>query len=224
MTGVNRRTPAILGAALILSACTLERETLGTTPRERGRQDAARFTVGGTGPGGGTVFLVAQEPFACGEALEDLCTHLEVSPVDAERILPWAPVTAPPGEIAGAAGRAIGEGRSNTEAIAAATGRLPTSSAATWAAAYEKNGYDDWYLPSLNELNELCKYANHMRTGDTGITCDGDGNLRPEFADDDYWSSTQVSSDAAILVDMPLGGAGRIGKASRYRARPIRAF
>lgn len=223
MRSVQRRTPAILGAALLLAACTVERETRGTAPRERTRQDAARFTVGSTGPGGGTVFFAIEEPFACGEMLEDLCTRLEVSPVDAETVLPWAPMTAPPGMIAGAAGRAIGEGRSNTEAIAAATGGLP-GSAAAWAAAYEQNGYDDWYLPSLEELNELCKYANHQKTGDTGITCDGDGGLRSGFAGDDYWSSTQADATSALLIDVPLGGAGRIGKTSSYRVRPIRAF
>lgn len=170
------------------------------------------------------MFFVAAKPFACGESLEDLCNHLEVSPADAETVLPWTPMTAPPGEIPVAGGRAIGEGRSNTEAITAATGGLPGDSAAAWAVAYERNGHDDWYLPSLDELNELCKYANHQSTGDTSVTCDGNGNLRPGFADDDYWSSTQAGAGEAILIDVPLGGAGRIGKASRYRARPIRAF
>lgn len=221
-----RRAPALIGAALFLGACAVERNAPSTdaSRRERTRQDVPRLTVGQTGPSGGTVFFVAAEPFACGLALDALCTHLEVSPADAETVLPWTPVSAPPDEIEGTAGRAIGDGRGNTEAITAATGSLPGDSAAAWAAAYEQNGHDDWYLPSLGELNELCKYANHQSTGDTSVICDGNGNLRPGFAADDYWSSTQAGDGDALLIDVPLGGAGRIGKASRYRARPIRAF
>lgn len=223
---MERRTTAIVGILLLLGACTAERRD--TQPE--GTRRPSRYTdtwnlgVGERGPGGGTVYYVAEEPFACGEDLETWCRYLEVSPVDAETSLPWAGPGNHAVTVPGTAGHSIGEGRRNSRDVARHERDLPGNSAAVYAASYENDGYDDWYLPSLGELNELCKYANNQQTGDPTVGCDGDDNLRNGFAADDYWSSTQLDDRRAFLIDIHLGGAGSIYKPSRYRVRPIRAF
>lgn len=210
---------AVLGVLALLGACGAAGPA-AETPDDATLTSGA-YAVGDEGPGGGTVFYVAEEPFPCGENLEALCTHLEVSPPEAETALPW--VGRGTGRaVDGAHRRGIGEGAANSLDIER-QGRNETS-ATGHARSYTNRGHGDWYLPSLDELNELCKYANHQTTGDPGTSCHGQGNLRTGFADDDYWSSTQLDSGRALLVDITLGGAGAIGKPSTYRVRPIRAF
>jgi len=43
------------------------------------------------------------------------------------------------------------------------------------------SGYNDWYLPAINELN--CLYTNRSAIGG--------------FTDDNYWSSTEVDETQA---------------------------
>lgn len=75
--------------------------------------------------------------------------------------------------ITGADGAAIGTGNQNTIAIEA--GCTTPGIAADICANLSLNGYDDWYLPSKDELNEL--YINRAVVGG--------------FIEVYYWSSTQ---------------------------------
>jgi hypothetical protein len=65
--------------------------------------------------------------------------------------------------ITGANGTAIGTGLTNTNTIIASQGAVATSYAAGLARAYNGGGYNDWYLPSKNELNKL--YLNKTVIG-----------------------------------------------------------
>ncbi|MEI8142323.1 MAG: LamG-like jellyroll fold domain-containing protein [Chitinophagia bacterium] len=65
--------------------------------------------------------------------------------------------------ITGANGTAIGTGLANTNTIIASQGAVATSYAAGLARAYNGGGYNDWYLPSKNELNKL--YLNKTVIG-----------------------------------------------------------
>jgi hypothetical protein len=101
----------------------------------------------------------------------------------------------------------IGIGRKDTQIIAAYMGRLSSvDSAAQRAAAYSNNRLNDWYLPSLAELNQL------YSSGVSGI------------ASGQYWSSSQRDEGSAWFVNFANGNAGFANKSTVYRVRAIRAF
>jgi Concanavalin A-like lectin/glucanases superfamily/Protein of unknown function (DUF1566) len=65
--------------------------------------------------------------------------------------------------VTNANGTAIGTGLANTNRIITSQGAVATSYAAGLARAYNGGGYNDWYLPSKNELNKL--YLNKTAIG-----------------------------------------------------------
>ena len=186
------------------------------------------YQVGQTGPGGGIVFYVhANGTFACGETLNQNCTYLEVAPNtwnggSADPLAPWGCDQTP---IAGADGTAIGAGRQNTTDIVngCATSGIP----ALLANDLTLGGQSDWFLPSKDELNALCKWA----FGDTvNAICnnDGFGGLSLTgvggFSIDLYWSSSELSGDDALDQNFYIGSQAYNGKDLTESVRPVRAF
>jgi hypothetical protein len=108
----------------------------------------------------------------------------------------------------GATGTAIGTGSANTTAIITIQGGTPTSYAAGLARAHNGGGYTDWYLPSKDELNKL--YLNRTAIGG--------------FANDYYWSSTEIFNTLAILKNFGFGNEENLGKSYPAYVRAIRAF
>jgi hypothetical protein len=108
----------------------------------------------------------------------------------------------------GATGTAIGTGSANTTAIITIQDGTPTSYAAGLARAHNGGGYTDWYLPSKDELNKL--YLNRTAIGG--------------FANDYYWSSTEISNTLAILKNFGFGNQENLGKSYPAYVRAIRAF
>jgi hypothetical protein len=112
-------------------------------------------------------------------------------------------------------GRGVGKGKYNTEflmVIAQARGGF------NWAIRlcdeYELNGYDDWFMPSRDELNFM--YGNlHLK---------GLGKFRLE----PYWSSTgwqdTWGSYSAWYINFEDGTADYKGASQPRRFRPIRQF
>jgi hypothetical protein len=92
-------------------------------------------------------------------------------------------------DTTGATATAIGTGSANTTAIIAVQGAVETSYAAGLARAYSGGGYDDWFLPSKDELNE-------MYTNKATINTTASANGGSDFATSStsyYWSSTEIS-------------------------------
>jgi uncharacterized protein (TIGR02145 family) len=108
----------------------------------------------------------------------------------------------------GAIGTAIGTGSANTTAIITIQGGTPTSYAAGLATAHNGGGYTDWYLPSKDELNIL--YLNRTAIGG--------------FADGYYWSSTEIFTNTAFLMNFGFGHQENLGKSYPGYVRAIRAF
>ena len=116
---------------------------------------------------------------------------------------------------------AIGTGKKNTEllvkamgttAFASSKGNDTTSNyAAKLCNDYTYGGYDDWFLPSKDELNLIYNYR---------ITIDG---LNIEKR---YWSSSEYSNDASKAWSeyFYFGSLSDSSRDSRYRVRPVRAF
>lgn len=110
--------------------------------------------------------------------------------------------------ITGATGTAIGTGLANTNTIIAKQGPIATSYAAGLARAYTGGGYNDWFLPSIYELNQL--YLNRVAVGG--------------FAEGLYWSSTESIYSTAFLKDFINGNNGSGFKFSTFYVRAIRTF
>jgi hypothetical protein len=115
--------------------------------------------------------------------------------------------------ITGATGTAIGTGLSNTNTIIASQGGTATSYAAGLARSYRGGGYDDWYLPSKNELNKL--YINR-----TAIGGFASGGLEGDF----YWSSSEFSISEAWDQEFNVGSQGNGIKSYPTYVRAIRSF
>ena len=97
-------------------------------------------------------------------------------------------------------------------------GEMNWDDAMSAAESATSQGYDDWYLPSIEEL-ELIYYT----IGNGGL----DGNIGG-FENTWYWSSSEDNNLNAWLIDLTYqfgsGGAGTGGKANTLRVRVIRAF
>ncbi|GGE26678.1 DUF1566 domain-containing protein [Psychroflexus planctonicus] len=107
---------------------------------------------------------------------------------------------------------AIGTGLSNTNAIISAQGTPPENYAASIASAYNGSGFNDWYLPSKDELNLM--YNNK--------------NLIGGFANWFYWSSSEssgtISWNAAYIQRFDNGLQQDTWRDGTYRVRAIRSF
>jgi hypothetical protein len=129
--------------------------------------------------------------------------------------------------VAGATGSAIGTGATNTQYILDYYTGSAETYAAQAAAAYSSAGFDDWFLPSQDEYQQVCYQfqAGNLNKGD--------------WVSNRYtWTSTQaVSSESrrAMTYNVRTGGTPNcggapgdggtpIGKDTRFEVRPIRYF
>ena len=113
--------------------------------------------------------------------------------------------------LIGNTGRKIGNGKSNTNSIIAVQG------SGNYAAAFCENlilnGYSDWYLPSLDELNILYLNRSIINANFMGSNWN-------------YWSSTEGNLEnawAQCLTDGNLRCDGG-NKSVAYLIRPVRTF
>ena len=169
--------------------------------------DITDFAVGELGPAGGFIFFVDEDN-------DYEFDFLEAAPEDAERdgegIFQWASGFDESFYI-GANGSQIGSGEQNTATIVGALdGDEQTNRAAQVADAYEFDGYDDWFLPSEQELELM------YETLKAEDVADFDGMV--------YWSSTENSVTHATGQSFSSGMQTEWRKDYRYRVRPIRAF
>ena len=106
----------------------------------------------------------------------------------------------------GATGTAIGTGQANTTAIVTIQGA--GSYAAQLCNDLTAGGYNDWFLPSKDELNKL--YINKDAIGG--------------FAGSYYWSSSEGSTDYAWIQYFHNGNQYYGYKYDDERVRAVRAF
>jgi len=122
---------------------------------------------------------------------------------------------------------AMGTGRAATAAIIArhdAGGVAKADYAAGVADAYTTPTASDWFLPSRDELNEVCKYArNTGQAAGADIQCAG-GELRDGFSYASYWSSSEDDDYVAWGQGFNFGGQGNSYKYGSAYVRPVRAF
>jgi hypothetical protein len=207
--------------------------------------DGTTFTcqVGDTGPGGGIVFYVATNTFtqvgATGSMCSTSCKYLEAAPTTGASATKWTDAEyAWSGNTsveigATAQGTAIGTGYANTLAIIGQSdGGNTADKAGTKASAYRgPNTLTDWFLPSQNELNQMCKWQRGITGVDlTTVTtrCSGGtintGPGAAGFVESYYWSSSEVSASLAWFQGFGDGFQTNSTKNDTYYVRPVRAF
>lgn len=181
--------------------------------------------VGDIGPAGGVVFYDAGSRKPWGR-------YLEVSPKEAERIgWPWRKKgykaqidriydeSGKPSRIKRVESKAIGMGKANTMQIVKRYGK--GKYAARHAYDYVLNGYDDWFLPSADELDVM---YNVLYAVEKPLV---------SFAPTYYWSSSEYDLYNAWTVLFRSGQRfdregwfteKDTGLPNAMRVRPIRAF
>ena len=101
----------------------------------------------------------------------------------------------------------IGQGRTNTDLLEA-----HLHNAARYAVrlcvGFTKDGYSDWFFPSLEELQRMHFYRDKIGG----------------FASTYYWSSTEIDWDSAYSFNFSNGNAKSSSKDRDLRVRAIRAF
>jgi hypothetical protein len=203
--------------------------------------------VGDTGPGGGIVFYVASGTFtqtgASGSMCTTTCKYLEAAPTNwlagttGDPTRSWATNvnSNQTTKVTGTDAEAIGSGYQNSVVIVAQTGNVADSAAAVLAREYAGGGKTDWFLPSKDELNELCKYArNTGQTPGDNAKCDGGSSataIARGFGTTDYWSSSSsfpgnrsLEAHSAIAQYFDNGYQGSSSKDLLNHVRPVRAF
>ena len=165
------------------------------------------YELGDVGPGGGKIFYRDSKGFTVTvDEVSETCYYLEASPKSLG-CQEWSSTSA-----IGDTGAEIGTGKQNTKIIATKLNRL---SLLDWYAAqvcdnYTNNGFDDWFLPSKEELNQL--YINKNYVGNLGTY--------------EYWSSTQGGIKGNAWFQQFSGGNQvlAIDLTTGKYVRAIRAF
>jgi hypothetical protein len=181
--------------------------------------------VGDIGPGGGKVFYVAPASFtSTGSACGSACKYLQAAPngwITAASLagqtycgVPFINTEDPRCEWGSVifrsrtTSKAIGAGYVNTSRLAS-LGEYGNFNAATVARAFQGGGKTDWYLPSLDELNQM--YLQRSAIGG--------------FSSGFYWSSSEDDELAAWGQVFNTGyQANSNNKSGRLYVRPVRAF
>lgn len=178
------------------------------------------YVLGDTGPAGGYIFYdkgyYSKADFTIVKAegngtvpitpIYDGWRYLEAAPYDQSTGPEWGCNNT---LIWGADGTAVGTGEQNTIDIEAGCTTFDT--AADVCAILSLGGYNDWFLPSKDELNLM--YTNLKVAGVGG------------FAENSYWSSSEYYAGYAWGQNFDYGYQGSDDKGSYgLRVRAVRAF
>lgn len=244
---VSDETPSIITSAAPVAASTTQ---IALTCAAGGT-----CVVGDRGPGGGIVFFVSTSPFtSTGSSCNAACKYLEVAPatwqsagttVANDTTYQWSNnITDGTAQDSTAGTESgfdqekfswkIGQGFYNTSVMKVA-GATSTAQAAVLAYAGNVTA-GQWFIPSMNELNELCKYARGQLTGNVIVACDSSGTLKTGtltdlggFVSSLYMSSSEWWNYGARYQYFNTDGFGGSRQRSGNKdlfiyVRPIRAF
>lgn len=115
----------------------------------------------------------------------------------------------------GAKGLAIGTGAQNTLDIVSACNE--PNIAALLCDQLELNGYEDWYLPSKDELDSL--YQHREIVSETAIAHEGE-----VLKGGEYWSSSHYLDNTVWVQHFNAGNQSGYTKDSEHYVRAIRSF
>lgn len=115
----------------------------------------------------------------------------------------------------GASAQSDVNGAGNTVAITMQSGH--ESSAARHCADLAYGGYDDWYLPTIDEFDLIHDNRNEINTA--AIANGGEA-----LSSSSYWSSTEEAASLAWVKSFANGGRFTVIKSNSVAVRAIRAF
>jgi hypothetical protein len=163
------------------------------------------YVIGDRGPTGGWIIHDKGN-----EA--DGWRYLEAAPEDQtplswrhQGLMPWG---CNGKTIPGARHTTIGTGMRNTSAILRECEEPDT--AARMCANYRGGDKDDWFLPSLDELNAIYRHLHKHDLGGFGLG--------------EYWSSSETSKGYAWYYNFTNGKQLYCNKWPKHRVRCVRAF
>lgn len=171
------------------------------------KTDWQPYDLRDTGPAGGLIFYINPN------AATDGWKYLEAAPVSTEwgnKVWGGYGTT-----VTDADGTAIGTGKQNTIDIVDQLGdaepyQSKTNYAAKLCSDLEFGGYDDWFLPSHDELNLM--YTNLYLNGVGG------------FSSGSYWSSSEEGINNSWAMIFSAGAYDNNVKFSDLGVRAVRAF
>ena len=166
------------------------------------RRVEKEYKIGDTGPAGGIVFYDKEND-------GDGWRYLEAAPAETEFVAEWGDTNFDSSSI----GNSVGCGKRNTRLIIEAS-RL-TGIAADLCAGLNINGYNDWFMPSNDELNLM--YKNLRQKGLGG------------FKNTRYYSSSlsvfsKYGRSTVYASSTWFGDSGQSSGELPYYVRAIRAF
>ncbi|MCL2443206.1 MAG: DUF1566 domain-containing protein [Treponema sp.] len=192
-----------------------------------GTQSYPILELGDTGPAGGKIIYIDPAGFEVTSTTAAFTTYtayyLEAAPANAvggtgaQTSMMWTTRLSEPYPNVTGTLFTIGSGRNNTALIIAAEKAAYPSDTYIYAALacdnYFVAGYEtfnDWFLPSRNELNQLC-----LRQAYVGLS-----------SSDRFWSSSQsqFNSSSAWHQNFASGWQDTHYKSFGYDVRPVRAF
>jgi len=154
---------------------------------------------GSTGPAGGFVF------YDKGNS-SDGWRFLEAAPSETEFRAEWGAY----GKNVTGTEDGIGTGKRNTELIVSFLGNSENGRAAQRCVLLDINGFNDWFLPSRDELDLIYRNLHINNIGG--------------FSNTWYWSSSQLNYDYAWGQFFGFGSQGDGSKYGEVSVRAIRAF
>ena len=159
-----------------------------------------KYSVGDTGPGGGTIFYVDLNRSVGSQYFEAACAGWQKNcdGTSPDPTAEWGCM----GINFEAVGTAIGDGEQDTPDI------IYGCTAATLAGNYTNSGKSDWFLPSRDELNQM--YVERVSVGG--------------FSPANYWSSSGTNAYNAWLQNFSFGSQGSGTKGAAIYVRPVRSF
>ena len=163
---------------------------------------------------GGVVFYVVPSPTDLnGDGSLD--TGLVCALVDQSSAIKWSNSTS----TTGASATAIGTGAANTSTIISSqeSGTYAASICGNYSITVDGIIYNDWFLPSKDELNLM--YQNKATIDVTATSNGGNG-----FSSAYYWSSTEANTTNAWLQTFGYGYQNNYFKSNTKRVRAVRAF
>jgi len=160
------------------------------------------YKSGDMGPAKGLVF------YDKGDSL-DGWRYLEVAPAKTEVSLQWGDVDS----VVGVTSSALGQGKNNTSLIVTSQADIGHRSyAAKYCDDLSLSGYDDWFLPSQDELDLLYWQLANQEMGEFKTLGFG------------YWSSSEYDKTQAWGQGFTSGVQGKIEKTELFLVRAIRSF
>ena len=171
--------------------------------------ETAEFSVGDPGPSGGTIFYVDMRRDAGSQYFEAACYGWQFNCVSgyADPLAVWGCIGR---WIGGADGFAIGTGEQNTADIlvGCATSGIAAQLADEYTRTVSGVVYDDWFLPSQNELINMQYWDNEI------------GGFSPYY----YLSSSELGPNTVSSVVFPYGSQSTYTKHVSGYVRPVRSF